>query len=121
MVFKPGWKITAEHFGGSLVLLTIYIDTVDTSYPDEDGVCRRQIRLVRDRFINVAGLDLDGLCFQVLSLAAETDVHENREFLKVRQPDGTWKAPLHPHTTQGEAAWQENLESATSRLARIPF
>lgn len=25
--------------------------------------------------------------------------------MRVRPPDSTWKAPLHPHTTAGELAW----------------
>lgn len=110
LVFKPGWRVTAESYGPGHVYLTMYIDTVDTSYPDPDGVCRKTITLVRERRVETGNLDLEGLCYQVISLGVQTDVHEDREFLKVRQPDGSWHAPLHPHTREGNRAWLDNLQ-----------
>lgn len=110
MVFKPGWRITADHFGAGRVYVTMYIDTVDTSYPDEDGVCRKAVTLYRERLVEVRqSTTLEDLCFEVLKLAAETDVHENREFLKVKDASGKWVAPMHPHTTAGEVAWMTRL------------
>ena len=104
-VFKPGWKMVAERYSGDLIIFTFYIDTVDTSYPSPDGICRKHVTLVRDAVWDVSRLDANGLDARILKLAAETDVHENREFLKHRQPDGSWYAPLHPHTVEGERAW----------------
>jgi hypothetical protein len=109
MVFKPGWRVTAERFGPRKVLVTMYIDTVDTSYPGEDGQCRKNVQLYRERIFDPAQMDLEAVCYQVLVLAAQTDVHEDREFLKVRRADGSWYAPLHPHTPQGTRAWLNNL------------
>jgi hypothetical protein len=117
MVFKPGWRVTAADFLG-MVEVTMYIDTVDTSYPDADGTCRKQVTLYREKMINPGGLDLEGLCYQVLKLAMETDVHEDREFLKVRGEDGRWYSPLHPHTRAGEEAWADNLRK-DSQLSRV--
>jgi hypothetical protein len=108
-VFKPGWRMEAESYGQELLMFTFYIDTVDTSYPDADGVCRKHVTLIRDDMIDVSQLRTAGdLFLRILGLAAETDVHENREFLKIRQADGSWKAPLHPHTAEGERAWMKD-------------
>lgn len=108
MAFKPGWRVLAEPFGPRKVLLMMNIDTVDTSYPDPDGQCRRRTQLYRERLFDPEGLDLEGVCYQVLKLATDTDVHEDREFLKVRRADGSWYAPLHPHTMEGELSWKVN-------------
>jgi len=104
-VFKPGWQMKAERYTADMIIFTFYIDTVDTSYPDADGTCRRHVTLVRDEVWDVSGLDEMGLIGRILRLSAETDVHEDREFFKVRQPDGSWHAPLHPHTYEGQRAW----------------
>ena len=109
MVFKPGWRVLAERFGPVKVMVTMYIDTVDTSYPEADGVCRKTVTLYREKMFDPARMDLEAVCYQVVMLAAQTDVHEDREFLKVRRADGTWYSPLHPHTTQGERAWLTNV------------
>ena len=109
MVFKPGWRVQAERFGPVKVMLIMYIDTVDTSYPDTDGVCRKTTTLYREKIFDPASMNLEGVCYQVAMLGIETDVHEDREFLKVRRADGTWYSPLHPHTTQGERAWLLNV------------
>ena len=111
MVFKPGWRVQAEPFGPVKVIVTMYIDTVDTSYPDPDGVCRKTVTLYRETIFNPDGMDLEAVCYQVLMLGVQTDIHEDREFLKVRRADGTWFAPLHPHTPQGERAWLLNVMS----------
>jgi len=110
MAFKPGWRVRGERASGGAVFIVMYIDTVNTSYPDHDGQCRQQFTIYRERRVYPENLDLEGLCYQVLALAAQTDIHEDREFLKVRQPDGSWESPLHPHTDQGEHAWLSNLQ-----------
>lgn len=116
MVFKPGWQMDAQHFGQDLILFTFYIDTVDTSYPSPDGTCRKHVTLVRDELWDVSPMSQNDLFARILKLAAETDVHENREFLKVRQADGSWYSPLHPHTTEGQRAWvAADLKEAMAR------
>lgn len=113
-VFKPGWEVRARASVLGYLLVEFHIDTVDTSYPDADGVCRRPIRLLRDRMLDVTGMNELDLCYALVRLASETDSHENREFLKIRRPDGTWRTPLHPHTTEGIKTWNR-LEKAGSR------
>jgi hypothetical protein len=104
-VFKPGWRISGYELDSSFIMVQFVIETVDTSYPDADGTCRRPIRLGPDTVINVRRLDEAGLAHELLRFAAQLDEHENREFLKIRQPDGSWHAPLHPHTDAGNEAW----------------
>jgi hypothetical protein len=112
-VFKPGWRMEAEVYGADLILFTFYIDTVDTSYPGPDGVCRREITLIRDELMDVSRMrSVEDLFARIMRLAAETDVHEDREFLKFRQSDGSWVAPLHPHTPEGERAWRTRERTA---------
>jgi hypothetical protein len=114
-VFKPGWRMSAREFGPSLIYFTFEIDTVDTSYPGPDGVCRRKITLVRDDLFDVRELDASGLDARILKLADEIDEHENREFLKHRQPGGSWVTPLHPHTPAGNRAWEDARAVLSSR------
>lgn len=119
LAFKPGWQPTAEVVSyAGLVELSFIIRTVDTSYPDPDGVCRTQITIYgRQRVVNVTYLDETDLLAEVLKCAADNDQHENREFLKVRQPDGSWHAPLHPHTREGNRAWDRRQEPAPKTSA----
>lgn len=106
--FKPGWRFEASPYGGDLVMVELLVSTVDTSYPDADGICRRKITILGgDKVLNVRNLDESGVCYELLRLADEADEHENREFLKVRQPDGSWVAPLHPHTREGNRRWDQ--------------
>lgn len=113
MVFKPGWSLSAQPYLGMFVLVELFIDTVDTSFPDADGICRKRVRLYRDTLLDPKEItSIEDICHAILKLANETDEHENREFLKVRRPDGSWYAPMHPHTTEGESAWKRRQEGA---------
>jgi hypothetical protein len=105
-VFKPGWRIGASRFGGELCIY-FEIDTVDSSYSDADGTCRKEVMLPYVRLIDVSRLDLNGIFYEILKMAAEINSHEDREFLRIRQEDGSWYAPLHPHTPEGIAAWNQ--------------
>jgi len=105
-VFKPGWRMEAQVYYGDLIYFTFYIDTVDTSYPSPDGTCRKHVTLVRDELWDVSPLrTTEDLFAKVLKLAADIDSHENREFLKERRAGGSWHAPLHPHTSEGQHEW----------------
>jgi hypothetical protein len=113
LAFKPGWRPVAQTIMGNNIVLSFLIETVDTSYPDGDGICRRQIGIIgQERTVNVLGMDEAALLCEVLKCAAENDEHENREFLKVRQPGGSWQAPLHPHTSAGNRVWREHHHQA---------
>jgi hypothetical protein len=115
MAFWEGWRFSASPVSFSALHVEVEIDTVDTSYPDADGRCRSQkITLLRDFLIrDVGSLDENGIAYRVLKSAAEISEHEDREALKIRQPDGTWRAPLHPHTMDGELGWRTR-EGATA-------
>jgi hypothetical protein len=116
--FWKGWTFAALPYEGTTILIATEIDTVDTSYPSSDGVCRSTPITLHDAFtVDVSGLDEQGLCHRVIEFVADTHEHEDREALKVRQPDGTWVAPLHPHTVKGESGWQRcQIEGALSGL-----
>jgi hypothetical protein len=112
MVFKPGWRMEATDLGtDTTVYVRFLIDTVDTSEITPDRFFPREITLVRDfrdipeLLIDVRDLDLERLSAVLVKAATDIDIHENREFLQVQRPDGTWYAPLHPHTAQGNRAW----------------
>jgi hypothetical protein len=103
--FKPGWRIRAADWDTS-VYLAIEIDTVDTSYAASDATCRRPVTLLRDGTLYPAHLhSAEAVLAAVLAVTREIDLHEDREFLRVQLPDGSWYAPLHPHTDAGKAAW----------------
>lgn len=128
LTFRPGWKISGVFSYGSslramlglpldryaeedtgMVTLMLSMDTMDTSYPSADGEYRQRIytgpRPIAE--FDVTGMTENELLRRVLDEVHKVDVHEDREFLRVRQPDGTWFAPLHPHRSDGEAAWYE--------------
>jgi hypothetical protein len=106
MAFKQDWKPYATYWMPGAVLAGFTIKTVDTSYPDADGVCRAVPLTLRPaQVIRVRDLDETGLAYAMIRIAAEASQHEDREFLKVQKPDGSWVAPLHPHTLEGELAW----------------
>jgi hypothetical protein len=122
LAFKPGWRPVAEVYTTGYIQISFLIETVDTSYPDGDGICRKPIRIFgQDKLVNVTSLDDEGLLAEVLKCAAENDEHENREFLKVRQPDGSWQAPLHPHTDAGNRAWRRHQRPATGAAGLLQY
>lgn len=114
MVFRPGWKLHAIHnwlCDPGQVFVWADVKTWDTSYRAPDGTLTvRKDDLDPQALIDVTELDRAGLCHAILiQLVRPFDDHEDREFLACRQPDGSWKAPLHPHTYDGELAWYRRL------------
>jgi hypothetical protein len=106
-IFKPGWKFSATYLNESQISVNFTIRTVDTSYVDAAGNFYAAKTIGgEDVTITVTGLDEAGLCYELLKIAMATNFHEDREFMQVRQADGSWIAPLHPHTYQGEKDWQ---------------
>jgi hypothetical protein len=105
-IFKPGWDFSASRFDETQILVQADIHTVDTSYVNASGHFYRPVTLPDTKVIDVSGLDEQGLCYELLKMAQATNLHEDREFMQVRQPDGSWTAPLHPHVPDAERAWQ---------------
>jgi hypothetical protein len=50
------------------------------------------------------------LLYRIIRLVTELHEHESREFTRIRQDDGTWFAPLHPHPADGprEMLWRND-------------
>jgi hypothetical protein len=113
--FRPGWKISARpavdygfysYPGPARIQLEFEIDTVDTSHVDDAGRYTRKMTQRGDTEFAVANLDGLGLLRGILDwVHASYDEHEDREFLRVRQDDGSWLAPFHPHRSDGDRAW----------------
>lgn len=111
MAFWQNWRLMARpsYARKDHIYVEGMIDTVDTSYPDRDGVCRSTKITIGTPVLDldVTDLDVPGVCHAILKWAGEIGDHENREALKVLQPDGSWRAPLHPHTYDGEMTWRQ--------------
>jgi hypothetical protein len=111
--FRPGWTITARRrdgygygYGLGKIQVDFEIDTVDTSHVDDDGRYTRAMTQRGDAEFTVTHLDGLSLLRRILDwVHASYDEHEDREFLRVRQDDGSWLAPFHPHRSDGNRAW----------------
>jgi hypothetical protein len=111
--FRPGWTITARNdygwgyrAGNGKILVEFAVRTVDTSYVDDDGQYTRKMTQRGVAEFGVAHLDGLGLLRGLLDwVHASYDEHEDREFLRVKQDDGSWLAPFHPHRSDGDRAW----------------
>jgi hypothetical protein len=129
--FRPGMKFSASAAGssynsayndifgprdsarsGNYVTVYLSMKTKDTSHCDPDGEYRREIGNSYPSAIwagDVSDMTGNELLRKVLDKFHETiDMHEDREFLRVKQEDGTWFAPFHPHRPDGDAAWYES-------------
>lgn len=121
--FKPGWRFTAGP-GDTYteVEVTYHVDTMDTSLPDAMGRYEVPKLLESEVTFDVSRLAEGEVLYRLLLMAAELDSHENREFLRVRDENGNWMAPFHPHTGIGEASFEAAKELAAreeyARLAR---
>jgi hypothetical protein len=106
LTFRPGWTIQASVLDDRRVYVDFTVNTVDTSYPSENGTYGKTITLMPDFTVDVSGMDADQFLYEVLRKAIEADTHEAREFLRVKQADGSWKAPFHPHNDDGNVKWE---------------
>jgi hypothetical protein len=104
-IFMPGWMFRAEPFGSSLIWVGLMVSTMDTSHPTPEGRYETPVTIMPDTLFSVAGMDEAALSARLLELAFNVIEHESREFFRVRQEDGSWKAPFHPHNAEGNAAW----------------
>jgi hypothetical protein len=105
-IFRPGWKLSAMRWGPSSIYVDATIDTVDTSTVSPSGNYYEPRRIAAEGIVRVENLDQAGLCHAIMEqVVRPSDEHEDREFMRVRQPDGTWFAPLHPHRPDGQRAW----------------
>lgn len=105
-IFKPGWAFSAFSVDETHIAVRATIKTVDTSYADAVGNFYKPLTLNHDAMVDVSDLDQASLCYELVRIGMEVTLHEDREFVQVRQDDGSWYSPLHPHTYAGETAWQ---------------
>lgn len=117
LVFRPGWKFHAEtppwwaHPDPYDIDVRAEVASFNTSYRNHAGVLSMPMTLAPAAVINVRDLDRAGLCHAILTrLVRPFDDHEDREFMRVSEPDGSWYAPLHPHHDAGKAAWARHAE-----------
>lgn len=116
-IFRPGWKFSASALSGGQVFVEIELDTVNTSVVSPEGAYTEPMKLPHWQRIDVTSLDEAGLAHELIRIAHQLDEHEDREFMRVRQADGTWFAPLHPHRPDGDRAWYRNeMAAALTRL-----
>lgn len=91
---------------GERVAMTIAQETYDSSSVSPSGQYRRRSTVAPVMDFDPAGLDTDGVLFEVLKKLGEFHDHEAREFLRVYR-GGRWVAPFHPHTREGHQNWDK--------------
>lgn len=105
-IFRKGWHFQASA-GIREVYVTFWLKTEDTSVVSPIGEYTKQVELDYPISFRTEGLDDAGVVYKLVSLIGQLQQHEDREFARVRQSDGSWKAPLHPHNPDGELAWMQ--------------
>lgn len=111
ITYRPGWTFTAEalpalrHVFGveEDVRFRMACTTVDSDreyalkgYPETKT-------LEWDFILKSDDWQADNLIRQVFGMLMDIELHESREFFRLRTDD--MQAPFHPHRPEGEAAW----------------
>ena len=110
-VFHPDYRIRATALGrwagGTETVAVEFLQrTYDSSDIDPAGNYYRKVTIAPLYDFDAAAMEDDSqVLFAVLGKLREMQDHENREFLRVRK-GGSWKAPFHPHNTDGKALWR---------------
>ena len=117
--WRPGWRVTAQRavIGGSDIWVQVRMDTYDSSDITPGGSYSRPIVIGPMLPLDVTGLTRDQLLYAVLQLVLFVDEHEHREFLRVRDENGQWVAPFHPHRPDGRDKWADEAARDVGRLA----
>lgn len=109
LTYRPGYEITAGDYTSrheSAIWLEIVIPTRQTErheapgYPTEVGARSRFMLLVDDCD------GVEALMYKVLKAIAMSEMHEAREFLRLKP---TFWAPFHPHKVEGTRRWARFL------------
>jgi hypothetical protein len=105
--WAPGWSVSAVASTGMMygsndayshLLVTLRKTSRDSSSPSATGTYHEPWELTFPLAVpDFAMEDKDALVFWLLEKITWCDEHENREFARYRQEDGTWYAPFHPH------------------------
>lgn len=107
LVYKPGWAFTAtdhtNRFEDTIVVRIDYPaqnsnrDQAADGYPESIQTYASFPLVVRD-------CTDEDLAFQVLQAVVKIEVHEAREFLRLKP---TMWAPFHPHNVDGIKRWDD--------------
>ena len=104
IIYKPGWRISAEdhtnRFEGAIKVRIDY--PARASERDEAPDYEREINTYATFPLIVADCDDIGIYRRIVAKLIEIETHEIREFLRV-QP--TRWAPFHPHRIDGMRRW----------------
>jgi hypothetical protein len=108
-IFAPGWRISAQPASSlwpTEIVVIVFLDVFDTSYPSPDGEYRVPKTLGgMPHIIDVQHLNEETLACKLYDIIRDIRDHEDRETLRFRQSDGSFKAPLHPHTPRCDQTW----------------
>ena len=122
MRFRPGWSFKAEVnwlCDEGEIYVEAKVASYDTSYRTADGALTRPMTMDPEAIIKVTDLNEAGLFNALIAqLVRPFDDHEDREFMVSPRPGGRWYAPLHPHTPEGNAAWDER-HNALRRVSQL--
>jgi hypothetical protein len=105
LVFRPGWKISAEcfcHRFEECVKVTFDYPAFETNRDRAEQGYPEANRPHASYSFQVADLDDEGLWRKLLECVADIDSHEARETLRVKP---TFWAPFHPHRKDGMQRW----------------
>lgn len=109
--YRPGWTFDAHlPFSGNLVIFEVTCRTVNT---DRDcarkGYSEPKV-LAWQELLNADDYpDREALLSAVFGWLMAIELHESREFFRVKSED--YAAPFHPHREDGNAMWDRSLLS----------
>ena len=115
--YKPGSRLRATAIGDTKLMLDMSFETHDST-PEWDGSHRAGRFGTPPIFIDVDGLDAEGVLGCGLLAIRAVEDHETREFYRVQHGI----APFHPHNKSGEAAWEriQKLRDRVSVMYPLP-
>lgn len=107
LVYKPGWTFAAtdhtDRFEGTIVVRVDYPARNSNRDQAADGY-EQEIMTYASFPLVVRDCTDEDLIFQLLSAITKIEVHEAREFLRLKP---TMWAPFHPHNVDGMKRWSE--------------
>jgi len=105
LVYKPGWTFTAtdhtNRFEDTIVVRVDYPALNSNRDQAADGY-QQEIQTYASFPLVVRDCTDEDLFFQVLTAIGKIELHEAREFLRLKP---TMWAPFHPHNVDGMKRW----------------
>lgn len=107
LVYKPGWTFTAtdhtNRFEDTIVVRVDYPARNSNRDQAAEGY-QEEIMTYASFPLVVKDCDDESLMFQILDAIGKIEMHEAREFLRLKP---TMWAPFHPHRVDGMRRWHE--------------